>query len=41
VTTTESIERIAQIAKKAPASDTSAKVKIVGNIVEVTLSGSP
>jgi hypothetical protein len=41
VTTTESIERIAQIARKAPASDTSAKVKIVGNIVEVALSGSP
>jgi hypothetical protein len=41
VTTTESIERIAQIAKKAPASETSAKVKIVSNIVEVTLSGSP
>ena len=41
VTTTESIERIAQIARKAPASDTTAKVKIVGNIVEVTLSGSP
>jgi hypothetical protein len=41
VTTTESIERIAAIAKKAPASDTSVKVKTVGNIVEVTLSGSP
>jgi len=41
VTTTESMERIAQIAKKAPATDTSTKVKIVGNIVEVTLSGSP
>lgn len=41
VTTTESIERIAAIAKKAPASDTSAKVKIVGNLVEVALSGSP
>lgn len=41
VHTTESIERIAAIAKKPPASETSAKVKIVGNIVEVTLSGSP
>lgn len=40
VTTTESTERIAQIAKKAPASDTTARVKIVGNIVEVALSGS-
>jgi hypothetical protein len=41
VHTTESIERIAAIAKKPPASDTSSKVKIVGNIVEVALSGSP
>ena len=41
VTTTESIERIAAIARRAPASGTSAKVKIVGNIVEVALSGSP
>lgn len=41
VTTTLSIERIAQIAKKPPASDTGARVKIAGNIVEVTLSGSP
>jgi hypothetical protein len=41
VTTTESAERIAQIARRAPASDTSAKVRIVGAIVEVTLSGSP
>ena len=41
VTTTESIERIAAIARRAPKSGTSAKVKIVGNIVEVTLSGSP
>ena len=41
VTTTESIERIAQIARKAPAIDTSTRVKIVGNIVEVALSGSP
>jgi hypothetical protein len=41
VTTTESIERIAAIARRAPASGTTAKVKIVGNIVEVALSGSP
>jgi hypothetical protein len=41
VHTTESIERIAAIAKKPPASDTSSKVKIVGNIVEVVLSQSP
>lgn len=41
VTTNETIERIAQIAKKPPATDTSASVKIVGEIVEVSLSGSP
>lgn len=41
VTTTESIERIAQIAKKAPATDTSVKVRIANDIVEVTLSGAP
>lgn len=41
VTTNESIERVAQIAKKPPATDTSASVKIVGTVVEVALSGSP
>ncbi|MEO8842593.1 MAG: hypothetical protein ABI591_15900 [Kofleriaceae bacterium] len=41
VTTADSIERVAQIAKKPPATDTSASVKIVGEVVEVTLSGSP
>lgn len=41
VTTGESIEQIARIAKKAPASDTSSAVKIVGSVVEVSLSGSP
>ncbi|MEO8554847.1 MAG: hypothetical protein ABI678_32940 [Kofleriaceae bacterium] len=41
VTTNESIERVAQIAKKPPATDTSASVKIVGAVVEVSLSGSP
>lgn len=41
VTTADSIERVAQIAKKPPATDTSASVKIVGDVVEVTLSGSP
>jgi len=41
VVTAESIEKVAQIAKKPPASDTSASVKIVGDIVEVTLAGSP
>ena len=41
VTTTESVERIAQIAKKPPATDTFVKVRINGDIVELTLSGSP
>ncbi|MEO8702357.1 MAG: hypothetical protein ABI867_20095 [Kofleriaceae bacterium] len=41
VTTTESVQRIANIAKKAPVSDASAQVKIVGEVVEVSLSGAP
>jgi hypothetical protein len=41
VATGEPTEQVARIAKKAPASDTSASVKIVGDIVEVTLSGAP
>jgi hypothetical protein len=41
VTTAESAERIAQIARKPPASGTSVKVKIVGDIVEVALGGAP
>jgi len=41
VTTTESLERIAQLAKKPPATDTAVKVKINGDIVELTLSGAP
>ncbi len=41
VTTSESVERIAQIARRAPASGTSVKVKVVGEIVEVSLAGSP
>jgi hypothetical protein len=41
VATGEPIEQIARIAKKAPSTDTSASVKIVGDIVEVTLSGAP
>jgi hypothetical protein len=41
VTTSESVERISQIARKPPATDTSAKVKVVGDIVEVALSGAP
>jgi hypothetical protein len=39
--TGEPIEQIARVAKKAPSTDTSASVKIVGEIVEVTLSGAP
>jgi hypothetical protein len=38
VSTTESVQRIAQIAKKPPATDTSVQVKVVGDIVEVGLS---
>jgi hypothetical protein len=41
VATTESIDRIASIVKKPPASDTAVSVKIVGEIVEATLSGAP
>jgi len=41
VTTAESVERIAQIARKPPASGTSVKVKVVGEIVEVSLEGAP
>lgn len=41
VATSEPVEQIARIARKPPAGDTSAAVKIVGNIVEVSLTGSP
>ena len=41
VSTELPVEKIAGIAKKPPATDTSAAVKIVGNVVEVALSGSP
>ncbi len=41
VATTESIDRIASIVKKPPASDTVAAVRIVGDVVEVALSGAP
>jgi hypothetical protein len=40
VSTGEAIEQVARIAKKAPTSDTSSTVKIVGDIVEVTLTGA-
>jgi hypothetical protein len=42
VTTTESVQRIANIAKQAPTSDTSAQAKVVGDLVEVGLAvGTP
>lgn len=41
VTTAESIDRIASIVKKPPASDTAVSVKIVGDLVEASLSGAP
>lgn len=41
VTTTESVERIAAIARKPPATDVTPRVKIVGDIIEVTLAGAP
>lgn len=40
VTTGDSLDRIASIAKKPPAVDATATVKIVGSVVEVTLSGA-
>ena len=41
VTTAESVQKIANIAKKAPASDIAAQVKVIGDIVEVGLAVSP
>ena len=41
VATGESIDRIATIVKKPPAADTTGSVRIVGDIVEVALSGAP
>jgi hypothetical protein len=41
VATGESIDRIASIVKKPPAADTAVSVKIVGDLVEATLSGAP
>jgi hypothetical protein len=39
VATGESIEKVAQIARKAPTTDTSAAVRIVGDVIEVNLTG--
>jgi hypothetical protein len=41
VATDQSLEKVAAIAKKPPATDTYAAVKIIGDVVEVTLSGAP
>lgn len=39
VTTAESVQRVASIARKAPASDIGAQVKVVGDLVELSLTG--
>jgi hypothetical protein len=41
VATSESVERISQIAKKAPTAETNVKVKVSGEIIDVTLGVSP
>ncbi len=41
VATSESAESVARIAKKSPATDTTTNVKIVGDIVELSLAGAP
>lgn len=41
VATGDPVEQIGRIAKRAPAANTSATVKIVGGIVELTLAGAP
>lgn len=40
VVTAESVDGVARIAKRAPTSDTTSAVKVVGDIVEVSLSGT-
>jgi hypothetical protein len=40
VATTQSIDRIASIVKKPPAADTAVSVKIIGDLIEATLSGA-
>ena len=39
VSTTEAVSKIASIAKKAPTADTSVQVKIVGDLVELSIAG--
>lgn len=41
VTTTESVDRIAQIAKKSPTADVTPKVRVSGDIVEISFGGAP
>jgi len=41
VATGESIDQIARIAKKSPSSDSTATVKVMGDIVELSLGGAP
>ena len=41
VATTDSIERVAAVVKHPPTTDTSAQVKVVGEVVEVTLGAAP
>jgi hypothetical protein len=41
VATGDSIDRVASIVKKPPVSDTTVAVKIVGEVVEASLSGAP
>jgi hypothetical protein len=39
VSTAESVQKIATIARKAPTADTSVQVKVVGDIVELAITG--
>jgi hypothetical protein len=41
VATSESIDRIASIVKKSPATDTMVSVKIVGELIEASMAGAP
>ncbi len=41
VTTTESIDWIAQVAKKAPAAGVASRVRVQGEVIEVALTGTP
>jgi hypothetical protein len=41
VATTESIDRIASIVKKPPTADTTMSVRIVGELIEATITGAP